>query len=105
MAQQRGYSAQGEALPKETYMKQVESIPQGQTIVYQTSKMFWDTLGAFLLIEMNPNYPGKNQKKYNVYADMIADDKPAGKKRMIVNLDKPQHVADFLKDKSAKPFS
>ena len=105
MAQQRGYSALGEQLPKEIYIQQVEAIPSGQTAIYQTSKMFWDTLGAFLLVEVNPNYPGKHQKKYNVYSDGIADDKPAGKKRTIVQLDKPQHVADFLRDKAAKPVS
>ncbi|MFH1032808.1 MAG: hypothetical protein V1767_09630 [Chloroflexota bacterium] len=102
---QRGYSEQGVSLPKETYIKQVESLAVGQGLVYQTPKMFWDTLGAFIIIELNPQYPGKHQKKYNVFADEIAGDKPAGKKRTIVGLDKPQHVADFLRDKSAKPIS
>jgi hypothetical protein len=31
------------------------------------------------MIELNPNYPGKKQKKYNVYTAEVIDMQPVGK--------------------------
>jgi len=54
-------------------------------------------MGAFV-IELNPNYPGKTQKKYVVYAADVTDMQPVGKGDSMFDMDKSKDVARWVKD-------
>ena len=50
------------------------------------------------VIELNPNYPGKKQKKYIVYFADVIDMQPVGKGDKIFDSDKPKDIARWVKD-------
>jgi hypothetical protein len=49
------------------------------------------------VIELNPNYPGKKQKKYNAYFADVIDMQPAHKENKLFDSDKPKHLASWVK--------
>ena len=49
------------------------------------------------IIELNPNYPGKNQKKYSVYTADVVDMQPVDKGKMVWGKDKAKDVATWVK--------
>lgn len=48
------------------------------------------------VIELNPNYPGKGQKKYIIYSADVIDMKPLGKGQKIFDSDKPKDIARWV---------
>ncbi len=54
------------------------------------------------VIELNPNYPGKKQKKYNVYMVDVIDMEPVGREDKLFALDKPKDIARWVKDSHHK---
>lgn len=50
------------------------------------------------VIELNPNYPGKKQKRYNVYVADVIDMQPVGKGQKLFDSDKPKDIARWVKD-------
>lgn len=50
------------------------------------------------VIELNPNYPGKRQKKYIVYTADVIDMQPVGKGQKLFASDKPKDLARWIKD-------
>ena len=50
------------------------------------------------VIELNPNYPGKKQKKFNVYNADVVDMQPLGKGQKLFDTDKPKNIARWVKD-------
>jgi hypothetical protein len=50
------------------------------------------------VIELNPNYPGKKQKKYIVYVADVIDMQPVGKGQKLWDSDKPKDIARWVKD-------
>ncbi|MCX5908456.1 MAG: hypothetical protein NTY64_15050, partial [Deltaproteobacteria bacterium] len=48
------------------------------------------------VIELNPNYPEKKQKKYIVYATDVIDMQPVGKGDKTFDSDKPKDIARWL---------
>jgi hypothetical protein len=54
------------------------------------------------VIELNPNYPGKKQKKYNMYIDDVIDMQPVGKREKIFDSDKPKSIASWVKSSHGK---
>jgi len=49
------------------------------------------------VIELNPNYPGKKQKKYIIYTADVTDMQPVGKGDKIFDSDKPKDIARWVK--------
>ena len=49
------------------------------------------------LIELNPNYPGKKQKRYIVYTADVIDMQPVGKGDKSFDFDKSKDIARWLK--------
>jgi len=49
------------------------------------------------VIELNPNYPGKKQKKYNIYVTDVIDMQPAVKEDKLFDSDKPKDLASWVK--------
>jgi hypothetical protein len=50
------------------------------------------------VIELNPNYPGKKQKKYNVYTTDVVDMQPIGKEPKLFDSDKSKEIASWVKN-------
>jgi hypothetical protein len=50
------------------------------------------------VVELNPNYPGKKQKKYVVYAADVTDMQPVGKGDKVFDSDKPKQIAQWIKN-------
>jgi hypothetical protein len=50
------------------------------------------------VIELNPNYPGKKQKRYIIYVADVIDMQPAGKGEKVFDSDKPKDIARWVKD-------
>jgi hypothetical protein len=50
------------------------------------------------VIELNPNYPGKKQKKYIVYTSDVIDMQPVGKGNKLFDSDKPKEIGRWVKD-------
>ena len=51
------------------------------------------------VIELNPNYPGKGQKKYTLYVDHVDGLEPVGRRQKIITSDKARDVATWVKDR------
>jgi hypothetical protein len=58
-------------------------------------------MGCYV-IELNPNYPGKKQKKYVMYNADVIDMQPVGKGDRAFDDDKPKNVADWVKNAHGK---
>ena len=50
------------------------------------------------VVELNPNYPGKKQKKYIVYTADVLDMQPVGKGDKAFESDKPKDIARWVKN-------
>ena len=50
------------------------------------------------VIELNPNYPGNKQKKYNMYVVDVIDMEPAPKGTKAYDSDKPKDIARWVKN-------
>jgi len=50
------------------------------------------------VIELNPSYPGKKQKKYIAYRANVIDMQPVDRGRKVFDSDKPKDIARWVKD-------
>ena len=50
------------------------------------------------VIELNPDFPGQKQKKYNVYTVDVIDMKPVNKGEKAFDSDKPKDIARWIKN-------
>jgi hypothetical protein len=50
------------------------------------------------VVELNPNYPGKKQKKYIVYTADVTDMQPVGKGDKMFESDKPKGISRWVKE-------
>lgn len=55
------------------------------------------------VVELNPNYPGKKQKKYIVYTDDVDGTQLVGKKQKAFDSDKPKDIANWVKERHFIP--
>ena len=55
------------------------------------------------VVELNPNYPGKKQKKYIVYTDDVDGTQLLGKRQKAFDTDKPKDVVNWIKERHYKP--
>ncbi|MBI4267083.1 MAG: hypothetical protein HY668_01795 [Chloroflexi bacterium] len=56
------------------------------------------------VIELNPNYPGKGQKKYNVGTADVIDGQPVGKGQKLFDSDKPKDVAAWVGERQKRSY-
>lgn len=52
------------------------------------------------IIELNPGYPGKGQKKYNVYTALVDEKLALGKRSLLWKSDKAEQIAGWVKDRN-----
>ena len=50
------------------------------------------------VVELNPNYPGKKGKKYNIYTADVVDMQPVGKGQKLFDSNKPKDIAHWIKE-------
>jgi hypothetical protein len=50
------------------------------------------------VVELNPDYPGKRQRKYNICAADVIDMQPVGKGDKVWDSDKPKAIARWIKE-------
>jgi hypothetical protein len=48
------------------------------------------------IIELNPQYPGKGQKKYNIFTADVVGTQPVDKGQRLWNSDKPKEIAKWV---------
>jgi len=90
--------------PKEVMMNQIEQLSPGQSLTYQLPEFLWEGFAGFVVVELNPQYPGKG-RKYVVMTDKMADGKPAGQKTRFWDSNKPKDVASWILEKNGELFS
>ena len=54
------------------------------------------------IIELNPNYPGKKEKKYILYLADVTEMEPVGKGSKLFDSDKPKELASWVKERHHK---
>lgn len=86
--------------PDEIQQK-IEALKEpGSTVFFYTARggNHGGPLGmGAAVIELNPNYPGKKEKKYNIYTVDVIDMEPAPKGTKAYNGDKPKEIARWVK--------
>lgn len=50
------------------------------------------------IVELNPNYPGKKGKKYNIYTANVVGLEPVAKKDKLFDSNKPKEIARWIKE-------
>jgi hypothetical protein len=82
--------------------QKIEALSEpGSTVFFYTARggQHGGPLGmGAAVIELNPNYPGKKQKKYIVYTADVIDMQPVGKGQKLFDSDKPKNIAGWVKD-------
>jgi hypothetical protein len=81
--------------------QKIEALKEpGNTVFFYTNRggKHGGPLGmGAVVVELKPNYPGKNQKKYNIYATDVVDMQPGDKGQKFSNSDKPKNIASWIK--------
>jgi len=82
--------------------QKIESLKEpGNTVFFYTARggKHGGPLGmGAAVIELNPNFPGQKQKKYNVYTVDVIDMQPANKGEKSFDSDKPKDIARWIKN-------
>jgi len=91
---------------QEEIQKKIEALPEpGSSVFFYQARGVGAGgplgMGASI-IELNPKYPGKMQKKYIVYSANVIDMQPAGKGQKLFDSDKPKEIASWVKERHLK---
>jgi len=54
------------------------------------------------IVELNPNYPGKKQKRYIFYTDDVDGGKPVGKRQKMFDSDSSREITKWIKERHFK---
>ena len=82
--------------PKEIFEQQIDGLSDGKSLTYKLPEFYHSSFGAFVIIEANPKYGEKKQKKFLAFADSTSDVQPAGKRRELWGFDKGKDMSDRL---------
>ena len=92
---------------KEEIQQKVEGLSEpGSTIFFYLagSLSSGGPLGrGAAIVELNPNYPGKKQKKYNLYVSSVEGTEPIGEKVKNWHSDKSKDIAGWIKERHFIP--
>ncbi len=82
--------------------QKIEALKEpGSTVFFYTARggKHGGPLGmGAAVIELNPNYPEKKEKKYNLYTTDVVDMQPADKGQKAFDSDKPKDIARWVKN-------
>ena len=87
--------------PKETMIKQVEEMAQGQVVKFQLGEIYG---GDLVAVELNPDYPDKG-RKYAVSLGKVMDGEAVVKGKHLWDSNKPKDIAGWILNRDGKPFS
>jgi hypothetical protein len=93
---------------KEEIQKQVEAMSEpGQTIFFYLAAS--PVKGGPLergaaVVELNPNYPGKKQKKYILYVADVNGTQPVSKGQKLFDSDKSKDITSWIKERHRQPY-
>ncbi len=83
-------------------LQKIEALNEpGSTVFFYQARgpAFGGPLGrGAAVVELNPNYPGKKQKKYNLYTTNVFGMEPLAQKQKLFALDKAKDIAKWVKD-------
>ncbi len=89
-------------LSQEEIQRKIETLSEpGSTVFFYRARgsSHGGPLGmGAAIIELNPDYPGKKQKKYIIYGTDVIDMQPVGKGSKMFDADKPKEIARWVKD-------
>jgi len=77
-------------------INQIEQLSPRESLSYQLKELFG---GELAIVELNPKYPDKGQRKYRMSLEQLVDGKPSGKRQYLLGNDKPEKIADWLYSK------
>lgn len=82
--------------------QKIEALNQpGSTVYFYLARgpTFGGPLGrGAAVVELNPHYPGKKQKKYIIYTADVDGMEPVGKGTKLYDSDKSKEIATWIKD-------
>lgn len=81
--------------------KKLEGLDSGDVVFFFLARgpNWGGPLGrGAALVEHNPNYPGKRQKKFIIYTADVIDAQPVDKGQKVFDTDKARDVARWIKD-------
>jgi hypothetical protein len=82
---------------------ELEQLAPGQTLIYQLPELYWSGFTAFIIAELNQEYPKKG-KKYLAFVDGIKDSKPAGNKRRYFESNNAKTYAEAVAERQGKRY-
>ena len=85
-------------------ISQVEQLTPGEGLIYQTPEYLGINGAVFLIIELNPSFPGEG-KKYIFSTDKIVDGRPSGQRAKWFESDKPAEYASWVLDRLCERFT
>jgi len=94
-------------LTKEEILQKVEALKEpGETVFFYlgASPAKGGPLGqGAAVVELNPNYPGKKQKKYILYTANVDGMQPVGKGNRLFDSNKSKDIANWIKERHHLP--
>lgn len=89
-------------LTQEEILQKIEALNKpGETVFFYMARggQHGGPLGmGAAIVELNPNYPGKKQKKYIIYLANVVDMKPVETREEVFRSDDPKKIAKWVKD-------
>ena len=88
--------------PVEIIMNQIEQLGPGESLTYQVGETYG---GDLAIVDLNPQYPDKGQKKYRMSTEPLVDGKPSGKRTSLLYSDNSKKIASWFIERHGVPFS
>ena len=102
LAEKKKISSDTPLFTEEQILQKIEAMSEpGSTVFFYQARgpAVGGPLGrGAAIVELNPNFPGKKEKKYNIYTANVVGMEPVANKQNLFNSDKPKEVAKWVKD-------
>lgn len=86
--------------PKEQLTGKISQLAPGESVVYTLADTFG---GGLAIVELNTKFPG-NGKKYVMVMETLVNGQPSGKKNVLWDSGNPKDMANWILDRSGRPF-
>ena len=109
LTEKRKFNPETPIYTKEELAKKIDTLTEpGSTIFFYQSRGISSggPLGkGAAVVELNPDYPQKSNKKYNVYTTNVIDMKPVGKGTLMSSFKDSKSAANLVKDYHSERWS
>ena len=86
--------------PAEILVSRLEQLSLGQSLVYRLAKVYG---GDLVIVDLNPRYPNKGQRKYRMSTERLVDGKPCGQ-TILWYFEKPKNLAKWILERNGVPL-